>query len=550
MVCGGDSVAVVKNGAKGEAGDKGEKGPDGLVGEKGSDGSGSDGRDLTLGKNDCAVLNSGADYVVYDCGDSVYVKNVSGYKANLKTWNILAPTLNLNDLNGYEISSGILASHIKSPDGKSVATLNRWKDESWANTGSSEDYFILPSNVDRRNHAVKGKASIEVINGAQKNADFGLEPMVGVEIYLSGWPDVSTWGGFCLTYEAEKDMELIIGVKDHYARVPIKASAKETTVDIFNSAFKPDNENDELEDILTGSMRYIIIKVAGSLTEGKYENTFAVYEIGAYGKCGGPTVNKIKTEVLKKKGATGTLTDTRNGETHKYKTVTIDGDVWMAENLRVPYSFNKLDKFGEDAAEVLDGEGNPIAIDLTYCYADKDTCDKYGPLYTWAAAMDSMGLYNDASIYQDEDGNEVAGRRCGYGMTCALTAPVKGICPEGWHLPTSKEFEKLFKAAGYDEAVSGTRFVAGRALMSIPSEKDDSDWLGFNAMAAGYFDGSVENLVGAQAYFWQSENADDDYAMLSYVAFNETYERAAIGSNNLDKSFFAPVRCVKDQVKE
>lgn len=548
VVCGGDSVAVLTNGAKGETGDKGPVGSAGDPGEDGTPGtSGSNGRDLSLKEGDCAIMNYGSDYVVYDCGDSVYVKNMSGYKANLKTWNALKPTANLQDLNGNEISEGITTKHLRSPSEKSVATFDRVIDHTWENTSASEEYNLL-GNRDFRNHAIKGKADIEVLKDAKANS-YGLEPMVAVEINLTGWPDASEWGGFCLTYEAEKDMELIIGVKDHFARVPLKASAKETSVDILSNTFKPDDENDKLEVILNNGMKYIIIKVAGNLEPGKYENSFALYEIGAYGRCGGPTVNKIKAEVLNKVGAKGSFTDDRNDYT--YNTVTIDGDVWMAENLRVPYTFNKIDKFGDDAAEVLDGEGNPIPVNLSYCNADVALCDEYGPLYTWAAAMDSMGLYNDASVYQDEDGKEVAGRRCGYNMTCALTTPVKGICPEGWHLPSAKEFEKLFKAAGYDEAVSGTRYVAGRALGILPSEPDNSNWLGFNATASGYFTTS-EQSVGELAYMWHANDLDDEYVDVFYSGYNATIERWGVGimSGSFEKSYFAPVRCVQDKAKE
>ena len=548
VVCGGDSVAVVTNGAKGDTGSKGLQGPTGLAGDKGTDGSGTNGRDLTLPTGDCAVLDAGLNYVVYDCGDSTYVKNLSGYKADLKTWNILGSGFNnLQDLASNAISDAITTRHLKSPSGKSVATLDRVMNKEWKASNASEQYNLI-GNVERGNLAIKGKASIEVLDEAQENSYYGLEPMVAVEILLSDWTDVSEWGGFCLTYEAEKEMELIVGSPSYFARVPIKASSKETTIDILNNTFVPDDEHNKLETILKSATKYIIIKVAGSLTKGKYENNFAIYEIGAYGKCGGPTVNKIKPEILNKKGKTGSFTDKRNGESVKYNTVTIDGDVWMAENLKVSYTYNKLNKFGSDAEEVKDGEGKQIPVNLSYCHADEDTCKKYGPFYTWSAAMDSMGLYNDVSVYQDEDSNEVAGRRCGYGMTCALTTPVKGICPEGWHLPSTEEIDKLFKAAGYDEDFSGTTLLAGRALGIIPSETDNSNWLGFNATPAGYFTGSEES-VGILSILWNANDLDDEYANVFFSSYNAGYGSWRIGQNNLDKRHFAPVRCVQDKAK-
>ena len=224
----------------------------------------------------------------------------------------------------------------------------------------------------------------------------------------------------------------------------------------------------------------------------------------------------------------------------------------MAENLRVPYTFNKLNKFGDDAEEVLDGEGNPIPINLGPCNTDEDLCDEYGPLYTWAAAMDSMGLYNDASLYQDEDGNEVAGMRCGYDMTCALKEPVKGICPEGWHLPSSQEYKALYEAAGYDADYEGTRAIVGRALGLIPKD-DNSNWLGFNATAAGYISGGSYEDAGEESYLWLSTSKDEKYAYVFNVTFNNPTDGLWYLYKNgyFDKSkYAAAVRCVQDKAKK
>ena len=100
----------------------------------------------------------------------------------------------------------------------------------------------------------------------------------------------------------------------------------------------------------------------------------------------------------------GSITDTRDG--HSYKTVTIGSQTWMAQNLNY---------------ETVN----------SYCYSDNaSNCTKYGRLYTWAAAMDSVGSWS------------ANGKGCGYGKTCSPTYPVRGVCPEGWHLPTQTEWNK------------------------------------------------------------------------------------------------------------
>ena len=102
----------------------------------------------------------------------------------------------------------------------------------------------------------------------------------------------------------------------------------------------------------------------------------------------------------------GTLTDSRDGQV--YKTVEINGITWMAENLN----------FAGDSDW-------PLPRSRSYCYGGlDDNCTLYGRLYDRAAAMNSM--------------------TCDKGKSCSLSDDLnRGVCPDGWHIPTESEVDDL-----------------------------------------------------------------------------------------------------------
>ena len=95
---------------------------------------------------------------------------------------------------------------------------------------------------------------------------------------------------------------------------------------------------------------------------------------------------------------TGSFTDKRDG--HKYKTVTIDGQTWMAQNL----NYAKASSLG--------------------CHeGDNKDCTKYGRIYTWGDILDSTKSH------------------CGLHDMCS--PPLQGICPDGWRIPDEWEWVEL-----------------------------------------------------------------------------------------------------------
>ena len=176
-----------------------------------------------------------------------------------------------------------------------------------------------------------------------------------------------------------------------------------------------------------------------------------------------------------------------------------------------------------------DSVTTPSLKGRSWCYDNVEkNCDEAGRLYTWAAAIDSVTLYN---------GGE--GVDCGYGKTCTLPAKVQGICDNGWHLPTKAEWQTLITAVGGSS-------TAGKALKSQTGWDDNgngTDAYGFSALPAGYRgSGGGFSSEGIIADFWSASEYDDNYA--HYRSLYHDNNLANLGDNRKYLGF--SVRCVKD----
>jgi uncharacterized protein (TIGR02145 family) len=161
----------------------------------------------------------------------------------------------------------------------------------------------------------------------------------------------------------------------------------------------------------------------------------------------------------------------------------------------------------------------------SYCYRDSAKyCNKYGRLYTWAAAMDSAGTWS------------VNGKGCGISSACSPTLPVRGACPKGWHLPDTTEWNALFAAVG-GSSVAGTK-------LKSQSYGNGTDTFGFAALPAGnyYYGNSYDCSAGTNAYFWSSTEKDIEGAYIMRLYYDSDYARL---SDTKGPNGFS-VRCLKD----
>lgn len=192
------------------------------------------------------------------------------------------------------------------------------------------------------------------------------------------------------------------------------------------------------------------------------------------------------------------LYDTRDN--HIYKTVTIgEGEnavTWMAENL----NYNTAESFCYGKAQV--------------------NCNQYGRLYTWAGVLDRP---------EDE---------CGYAQQCDIANPFQGVCPENWHISTTREWLELFEYKKESET-TGTMLMAKTSWAAGVEATDD---LGFSALAAGYYNGTTFMNIGKTALFWTSDFINK-YEVQTY---GMEYNNTNITYDGVFKNFGLSVRCVKD----
>jgi uncharacterized protein (TIGR02145 family) len=137
-----------------------------------------------------------------------------------------------------------------------------------------------------------------------------------------------------------------------------------------------------------------------------------------------------------------------------YKIVRIGTQTWMAENLNV----------GEQIDTYYGGLDNGILEKS--CYTDLTiNCRIYGGLYDWEEIMQ----YNPSDS--------------------GATGTTQGICPEGWHVPTEKEWQTLIDYLGGPMVTGGKLKETGTIHWLSPNTGATNE-TGFTALPGGYLEGT------------------------------------------------------------
>lgn len=223
----------------------------------------------------------------------------------------------------------------------------------------------------------------------------------------------------------------------------------------------------------------------------------------------------------------GTMVDKRDNR--EYKTVTIGSQTWMAENLAYAYT-----------------EPTKTQDSSSFCNSEAEgNCKKYGRLYLWSAAMDSAAVFSES------------GKGCGYDYRkCANEdnkGTVRGICPEGWHLPNVNEYQVLFtaigghKIPGYPDWTNVEKSLKSLDGWSEYNNRDANgyDDYGFCVLPAGRADdiGEINPYdQGGVAFFWTSDRRNDFVAeIITFENWTPNVSNSGVGSDS-----FLSIRCIKD----
>lgn len=192
----------------------------------------------------------------------------------------------------------------------------------------------------------------------------------------------------------------------------------------------------------------------------------------------------------------GTPTITYEGKL--YHTVQIGTQCWLKENLDVGIMINGTEE-----------QTNNNKIEK-YCYDnDSANCTAYGGLYKWDEAMQYVN-----------------------------TEKTKGICPQGWHIPSSTElYDSLRKAVqgnGNELKSTGQGLNGGRGTNES----------GFSALfvSGRFFYTQKFSEIGSVSCFWSSTEAHifNGYVMYMSYYFNDAY------LSNYNKLDGYSIRCLKD----
>lgn len=210
-----------------------------------------------------------------------------------------------------------------------------------------------------------------------------------------------------------------------------------------------------------------------------------------------------------------------------YNTIQVGNQCWMKENLRTTrYS---------DGTTIA--KGTATGSNTAYYYIPEHTTPtltNYGLLYNWKAVM-----HNSSSSNTNPSG-------------------VQGICPTGWHVPSSAEWTQLknYVESQSEYKCDGNSSNIAKALASnmgwhscisacsvgyMPAQNNAS---GFNVVPTGHYCESGYVGLGDNAHYWSVTQVSNDSSRV--YTEHLYYDFADVKRYNSTKGLGYSVRCLRD----
>jgi len=203
---------------------------------------------------------------------------------------------------------------------------------------------------------------------------------------------------------------------------------------------------------------------------------------------------------------------------NSYETIQIGNQEWMAENLKTTHYNNG------DVIPNITNNGDWGSL-TSGAYGDYDNnpsnSDTYGRLYNWYTVDDE-----------------------------------RGVCPDGWHVPSDAEYKTLEMYLGMSQSEAdgtgwrgtneGSKLAGNANLWNDGNLENNAEFgtSGFAGVPSGYRISSIGNYyyVGNNGYFWSSTEGNSNSAWYRRLYYNNTN----VYRNYTNKHYGFSVRCVRN----
>jgi uncharacterized protein (TIGR02145 family) len=259
-------------------------------------------------------------------------------------------------------------------------------------------------------------------------------------------------------------------------------------------------------------------------------NTGYTLYVWAYNSCGNSSASALTSTSSSccgnayVCGGDGTFVDARDGQTYGY--VNIGSQTWMCQNLN----------YG-----IYTSAANyPQQSGYKFCYQNNPCCPT-GGLYEWDNLMQSHFTCNGTGQSQPP-----------------CSAPVQGLCPAGWHIPSYFEWIQFDKAvdsnpAGFSWILNSSTSTGNWYGTDIGHKLKSTSWADgtntsrFSALLGGDSSLGLFYLTNGTAFWTSSEDTfhDSTWAWWTMV-IDYPVNAGEVNIMTFDKKTGASVRCVKN----